>query len=228
MTLTDVADTLLLLVGAFDANDHDQVGKLTAVLMSQWVQRPCKANVTRLRACMMEKLVEQDLLTMEDVWSSFCDWLKAEEELSAWVPFCALHLPLVETKVPSQVPALAGGARTGHTSYQPPRYTVKFDLYDGKQGACALWWRNEELTMDTMKIPDSERYVIFQSLLKGAARVEHTLHLDQLRRDGELSTSDVKIFVARLVKKFDAGQHEVLLKQLNWVKQTRAEDFFAF
>ena len=83
--------------------------------------------------------------------------------------------------------------------------------------------------MDSMKIPMNERYIIFQSLLKGSAKVEHALHLDQLRRDDALSTNDVKLFVDRLVKKFDAGQHEALLKQLNWVKQTRSDvDYFAF
>ena len=229
MTFADVAASLILLVNAFDANDSEQVGKVAAVFKSQLVQRPCKANVTRLRACVQVQLDEQEVVTMTDVWTSFTDWLQTDMELVAWLPFVAEHVPAVDAKFTKQVSTGGGVGRTGQSSYQPPRYTVKFESFDGKQGCCALWWRNVELTMDSMKIPMNERYIIFQSLLKGSAKVEHALHLDQLRRDDALSTNDVKLFVDRLVKKFDAGQHEALLKQLNWVKQTRSDvDYFAF
>ena len=93
-----------------------------------------------------------------------------------------------------------------------------------------------KIGMKNMKIRPDERYIVFQSLLKGPAYLEHQRHVFQLRtdaqRDGESDDEGWQVecdeYAARLIGVYDAGLFGSLLKRLAWIKQLQSEDFMQF
>ena len=229
MTLKEKAVELLAVIAAYDEGSAE-LKTMEATLLNQFTFRPCARNVTLLRKHMVDRLCETDeelspedaWTMMVDIWDSVCSWAEQREEFLEWVPHFVKHLPSVKT----EQKAVVETAR--RPNMQAARYTIKLDSYDGKKSGAAIWYRNVKLTMDTMKIPEEERYPMWQGLLTGQAKVEHHLHLQDLRREGVLDTVNVEVFVNRLIEKFDIGQHEHWLEKLRWIKQTRSEDYFVF